>query len=599
VTTADLAPSGPRAAGVHWDLSSLAPDAATAGRWMDAALERCRAFEASYRGTIAEITAPRLAEMLRELAEIDNELSRLASYAHLREAVDVTDAENRDLSAAIDRSLVEAGNLLRFAEHEWIALPGEVADELASAPEVASDAHYLRALRRYAPHTLSEPEERVLAERAPAAVSAWQTLFSQITSTLETPFDAGNGKEPHTLDRLLALMRDPRRKVRRRAFKALYGMLEPHAGVLAHCYDTLVADRLVLDRLRDYPGPMEATHLRNEVDGEVVDRMLESVERHYGLAQRWFTTKADLLGIDRLTVYDQYAPVGAARPVRFDEAVRLVGDSFDRFSPAIGDIARGFFAERRVDAEPRAGKRGGAFCSPVAQDARPYVLLNYTDRMDDVMVMAHELGHGMHFTLAHDAQTALSAPTGLALSEIASTFGELLTFDFLLARESDPDTRRALVGERVEGAFATIFRQTVLCRFEQAAYGMRADGQTLTVDRLGEAWLEANGRYYGESVRMPNPYRLGWSYIVHFVSTRFYTYAYSFAQLVALVLYGRYRRDGDAFVEPYLEFLAAGGSEAPVPLLGRLGVDLREPAVWDEGFAEVERMIEEARAIAA
>ena len=566
---------------------------------MDAALERCRAFEASYRGTIAEITPPRLAEMLRELAEVDNELSRLASYAHLREAVDVTDAENRDLSAAIDRSLVEAGNLLRFAEHEWIALPGEVADELAAAPEVASDAHYLRALRRYAPHTLSEPEERVLAERAPAAVSAWQTLFSQITSTLETPFDAGNGKEPHTLDRLLALMRDPRRKVRRRAFKALYGMLEPHSAVLAHCYDTLVADRLVLDRLRDSPGPMEATHLRNEVDGEVVDRMLESVERHYGLAQRWFTTKADLLGIDRLTVYDQYAPVGAARPVRFDEAVRLVGDSFDRFSPAIGDIARGFFAERRVDAEPRAGKRGGAFCSPVAQDARPYVLLNYTDRMDDVMVMAHELGHGMHFTLAHDAQTALSAPTGLALSEIASTFGELLTFDFLLARESDPDTRRALVGERVEGAFATIFRQTVLCRFEQAAYGMRAGGQTLTVDRLGEAWLEANGRYYGESVRMPTPYRLGWSYIVHFVSTRFYTYAYSFAQLVALVLYGRYRRDGDAFVDPYLEFLAAGGSEAPVPLLGRLGVDLREPAVWDEGFAEVERMIEEARAIAA
>src|SRR5262249_58327254 len=177
-----------------------------------------------------------LAEMLRELAEIDNELSRLASYAHLREAVDVTDQENRDLSAAIDRALVEAANLLRFAEHEWIALPDDVARDLSDAPEVAADAHYLRALRRYGPHTLSEPEERALAERTPAAVSAWQTLFGQITSTLETPFDAGDGPQPHNLDRLLALMRHPRRKGRPRAFKAPHGTPEPQTPGPAHPY---------------------------------------------------------------------------------------------------------------------------------------------------------------------------------------------------------------------------------------------------------------------------------------------------------------------------------------------------------------------------
>src|SRR5262249_7201654 len=215
-----------------------------------------------------------------------NQLSRAASYAHLREATDVTDEENRDLSTTVDRALVEASNTLRFFELEWIALPEDRAQELADAPEVAGDRHYLLALRRFAPHTLSEPEERMLAERSPAAVSAWQTLFGQTTSTLEMPFDAGEGSEPHTIDRLLAHLRDARRELRLRALDTLYDGLAPNAPVLAQCYDTLVGDRLVMDRLRSYSGPMEATHLKNELPGPVVDGMLDAVERHYPLAQR-------------------------------------------------------------------------------------------------------------------------------------------------------------------------------------------------------------------------------------------------------------------------------------------------------------------------
>ena len=595
-TATDTAPSGPRAAGIHWDLSPVIADADEARRRLAESLDRCRAFEARYRGAFETIDAPGLAEALAELAAIDNELSRVSSYAHLRESVDVTSEENKDLSAAVDRGLVEAANALRFFDLEWIALPEERARELYDAPEVARDRHYLVAMRRFAPHTLSEPEEHMLAERGPAAVSAWQTLFGQITSTLEVPFDAGEGEEPHTIDRLLAHVRDPDRDLRRRALETLYAALEPHTDTLAHCYDTLVGDRLAMDRLRGYAAPMDPTHLRNELPGPVVEGMLDAVERHYRIAHRWFEIKAGILGLDRLELHDQYAPIGAGRSVNYPEARRLIDESFGRFSPRVAQLAGGFFDERRIDAEPRSGKRGGAFCAPVAQDASPYVLMNFTDRMDDVMTLAHELGHGMHFTFASAEQTALSAGTGIALAEVPSTFAELLAFDHLLGVETDAATRRALVSERVEGSFATVFRQTVLTRYEQRAYALRAEGATLTPERLSGIWIEENRKYYGDSLALPEGYRVGWSYIPHFISTRFYTYAYVFAHLATLALYARYREQGESFVNAYIGFLSAGGSAGPTELLGALGVDVNDPAVWEPGFGEMERMVGVAEA---
>jgi oligoendopeptidase F len=588
------------AAGVRWDLTPIFRDPAGAARALADALDRAREFERRHRGAMATVDAPALAAALTELGEIETDLSRAASYAALRKAVDVTSEENRDLSTRMERGLVEAVNILRFFELEWLALPDERADELADARELAADRHHLRSRRRYAPHTLSEPEEKALAERDPAARAAWQTLHQQVTSTIEVPFDAGAGAEPHTISRLLSYLHDARRDVRLRTLETLYTALEPHAPVLAHCYDSLVGDRLALDRVRDYgDDPMAQTHLRNELDGEVVEGMLAAVERRYDVAQRWFEVKARLLGLDRLHLADQYAPLGDARTVAFDEGRTLVASAFAGFSPRVADLAGGFFTGRRIDAEPRAGKRGGAFCSPVAPGAPPYVLMNFTGRMTDVLTLAHELGHGMHFALAHERQTPHSAYTGLALAEVPSTFAEFVAFDALLADEKDAGTRQVLLAERVEGAFATVFRQTVLARYEQRAYALRKDDRSLTADRLGEAWLAANADYYGASVELPAGYRLGWSYVPHFISTRFYTYAYVFAKLVALVLLARYREQGDAFVEPYLDFLAAGGSDAPADLLARLGVDVHDPGVWDAGFAELERMLAAAQTEAA
>jgi oligoendopeptidase F len=581
-----------QASGVRWDLSPLfeSPEAAQAA--IEPTLDQARAFEREWRGRLADVRPAELAEALRQLGDIDNAISRIASYAMLRKSVDVTNEQNRDLGAAVDAAIVQLRNATRFFELEWLALDEDRARELAGADELAADRHYLLSQRRYRDHVLSEPEERALGERDPAAVSAWQTLYAQTTSTLEVPFDSGEGPQPHTIDRLLAYVHDPRRDVRLAALDTLYTALEAPSPVLAHCYDSLVADRLVMDRLRSYgDDPMSLTHLDNELDGEVVRTMMDAVEERYPLAQRWFRTKAGMLGLDVLELADQYAPLGEARPVAYDEGRLLVDSAFAGFSPQVRSIADAFFTDQRVDAEPRNGKRGGAFCAPVAQDAQPYVMLNYTDTMNDVLTIAHELGHGMHFVLSHGAQTPHSAHTGLALAEVPSTFAEFVAYDHLLAQEDDRATRLALTAGRVEGAFATVFRQTVLARYEQAAYGLRAGAQALTADRLSGIWIEQNERYYGDSIQLPEGYRLGWSYIPHFISTRFYTYAYVFAKLVALALYARWRELGEEFVPGYLEFMAAGGSGSPAELLSGLGIDLGGREIWDSAFSELDRMI--------
>jgi oligoendopeptidase F len=342
---------------------------------------------------------------------------------------------------------------------------------------------------------------------------------------------------------------------------------------------------------------MQPTNMTNELDGETVEAMMAATEESYRIARRWFETKAGLLGLDRLELADQYAPISEARSFSWAESVELVDASFSRFSPRLAEIFRACLEAAHVDAAPRVGKAGGAYCTEVSKQVLPYVLMNHTGQLGDVMTLAHEFGHATHGALALERQTFHSHRTGLALAEVPSTLSELLTYDHLLEAEHDPQTRAALAVERLEGAFAAIFRQTVLARFEQDAYAVRAEGRALAADRLSELWVEQNVRYYGDSLALPDGYRLGWSYIPHFIHTRFYTYAYSFAQLVALLLHGRYREDPEAFVPRYLELLAAGGSASPARLLEPFGLDLHAAHTWRAGFAELEAQLDEAVAL--
>jgi oligoendopeptidase F len=587
-----------RAEDIRWDLTDLCSSADQARAEWSALVERAQELASRYRGNIASLDADAFRALLDETDDLEQELSRLQVYSYLRLSMAATEVEANDLATFSRDRAAEIENALVFLGLEWIALDDDKAASILSSPEVAPYEHKLRVERDEKPYVLSEAEEQALNARRPT-VSAWQALHDRHVSTLEVPFDAGEGGEsPHTISQLLSYLYRPDRDIRLRAVTALYEGLAPRTDVLAAAYDALVGDRLSIDRLRGYKNPMQPTNMNNELDDETVEAMMAATEEAYPVAHKWLEAKAGLLGLDKLELADQYAPIGDARAFLWPEAVEIVESSFGRFAPRLAEIFRSCIEAGHVDVLPRPGKAAGAYCTSVSKTILPYVLMNYTERLRDVSTLAHEFGHATHNVLALEQQTFRSHRCGIPMAEVPSTFAQAIADDYLLENETDPGTRAALAADRLENAFAAIYRQTVLARFEQRAYGLRSEGLSLGAERLSELWIEENAKYYGDSLLMPEGYALGWSYIPHFIHVRFYTYAYSFAQLVALLLYRRFREDSEAFAPKYLELLAAGGSASPADLVAPFGLDLRSTDTWREAFAELDALREEAETLA-
>jgi oligoendopeptidase F len=591
------------AEGVRWNLNDLF--SSHDDPWIDQTLNDCRAraeaFSRQFRDRLenpARLMPQQLLEGLQELESIYEALSRVGSYSGLLYAADTARPEYQDLEQKVEQRSTEIKNLLLFFELEWLKVEDAVAEQLIDDPALKPYSHYLSSLRRFRPHTLTEPEEKLLNEKDNTGRNAFGRLFSEITSSLNFALERDGNKEDLNLSQILSLLHEPDRKLRQRAMDTLYAGLAQQGQVLTFVYDTLIQDHLTMDRLRHYPNPMVQRHLFNEIDGAAVDTMMQVVESNYGLGRDYFKLKAKLLGLSHLALHDQYAPVGKEnRPFPYEQARLVILEALGAFAPIFREIASEFFAKNWIDAEIRKGKRGGAFCASPSPQLHPYILCNYTDNLRDVMTVAHELGHGLHGCLSRK-QSYFNYDTPLTTAETASVFGEMLVFDYLLARQADAQVQVALLAGKLEDIFATVFRQNVLTRFEAAAFAARKE-KRLTPELLGALWIEANGRYYGDSVEMPEGYRWGWSYIPHFIHSRFYCYSYVFGQLLVLALYRMYREQGESFVPKYLALLEAGGSDSPEALLKPLGVDIHDPGFWQKGFQEIGGLIKKLEGLVA
>ena len=343
---------------------------------------------------------------------------------------------------------------------------------------------------------------------------------------------------------------------------------------------------------------MAPRHLANEISDTVVEALMTAAERHHATVQRYYRLKGRLLGVEPLYDYDRYAPLFPDQPeCDWPQAHRIVQESYQAFSPRAGAIIREFFDKKWIDAELRPGKRGGAFSSSAVPSVHPYILMNYTDKLRDVMTLAHELGHGLHQYLSRPIGY-LQCDTPLTTAETASVFGEMLTFHRLLELYPDPRTRLAMLCSKIEDGFATVFRQVVLTRFEQSLHKARREQGELTTEQINDLWLAANRPMHGDVVRLSDGYGWWWLYIGHFIHVPFYCYAYAFGELLVLALVQKYKQEGAAFVPRYLELLSAGGSEAPHILLAKMGVDVNDPGFWELGLRLLGEMVSEAEALA-
>jgi oligoendopeptidase F len=591
----DAGPAG----GVSWDLSHLyaGPEDPRINADLDAGLADAKRFADAYRGRVGALDAAGLVAAANELEKLFERTGRAAVYSHLLFASDTSEPKHGALLQHVQERGTEIQNQLLFFELEWLAVEEEATSALLEDPVLAPRRHWLASSRRYRPHVLSEPEERVLEEKSNTGARAFGRLFDELLAAMRFTVHHGDSEREMGEEEVLSLLYAPDRDERRAAASALTQGLRSNARPLAFIFNTLVQDKAVDDRLRSYPAPIASRNLANEIADRSVDSLLSTCVEGYPIVQRYYRLKARLLDLERLEDYDRYAPLPGVEGQRsFDDARRIVLEAYGDFSPEMADVARRFFDERWIDAELRPGKRGGAFCASTVPSVHPYVLLNYTGNLRDVMTVAHELGHGVHQHLAAP-HGLFEQDTPLTTAETASVFGEMLVFRRLMREETDPRVRLALLCGKIEDAFATVFRQVAMTRFEQALHAARREEGELPTDRVDEIWMDANRPMFGDSVALSDDYACWWLYIPHFVHSPFYCYAYAYGELLVLALLHRYDEEGDAFVPRYLELLSAGGSDTPAALLSRIGLDVTDPGFWDGGLSLLEGLVEEAEAL--
>ncbi|HJT75638.1 MAG TPA: M3 family oligoendopeptidase [Gemmataceae bacterium] len=589
--------------GVAWDLRDLYQDIddPQIGRDLETALQRAQAFEAAYRDKINVPGGPPpalLLTALKELEGLSEQMDRPAVYAGLLHAAKTDDPRRGALLTRTREQRTAINKHLIFFDLEWVQLPDEAVQSVLASPELAHYRHYLEQKRAWRPHYLSEPEEKLLDEKNITGRAAFVRLFDETIAAIRFPFTHAGRTEPLTLQEINAKLYDPDREVRKAAAAGWTKGLQDNVRLLTYLFNNLVLDHQTDCRLRHFDSPMGPRNLANEISATVVDALMTAAERYHGTVQRYYRLKARLLGVEQLYDYDRYAPLFSDLPAcDWPRARTLVEESYEAFSARAGDIVREFFERHWIDAELREGKRGGAFSSSAVPSAHPYILMSFTDKLRDVMTLAHELGHGVHQYLSRRVGY-LQCDTPLTTAEMASVFGEMLTFQRLQQVFADPRTRLALLCSKIEDGFATVFRQVVLTRFEQLLHEARREQGELTTEQINGLWLEANRPMHGDVVRLSEGYAWWWSYIGHFVHVPFYCYAYAFGELLVLALVQKYRQEGAAFVPRYLEMLSAGGSEAPHVLLARLGVDVNDPAFWELGLRLLDDMVTEAEGLA-
>jgi oligoendopeptidase F len=611
--SAPAEPADPELEQTAWDLEPLVDGEGQEGveRRLADALARAQVFAEAHAGKLEELDASGLREAMNELAAIHELLARAGYYAALRFSTDTAEPANGALLQKVQERETQIQTTLLFFELEWAALSDERAEELLASGDLEFCAHHLRNVRRYREHLLSEPEEKILTEKSLTGANAWTRLFEELTSAIEvtlpppggTQAQAADGAsaaegEKVALDVALSRLALADREVRRTAAEAVTAALAPGLRTRAFLFNTLLADKATDDRLRKYPHWLAARNLANEASDESVQALIEAVRGRYEIPRRWYRLKSKLLGIERLADYDRMASVTEDEvSFPFAQAREIVVDCYSSFSPVLGNLAKRFFDERHIDAPVRPAKRGGAFCAAAVPSVFPYVLLNYTARRREVLTLAHELGHGVHFALAAP-QGVFHQSTPLTLAETASVFGETIVFGRLLEEDSSPASRLALLAENLEDTIATVFRQIAMNRFEELVHTNRREHGELSVERLGELWAESQSEMLGDSVELTDGYRTWWSYIPHFIGSPGYVYAYAYGQLLALSVYERYEQTGPELVPRYLEMLSAGGSKDPEQIGAIVGVDLSDPGFWSAGLDLVERQLEQAEAAA-
>jgi oligoendopeptidase F len=545
----------------------------------------------------SEMEPGELIDIMRAYEHLVEQMYTFSAYGSLWFSADTQSSAALTFRNRMQQTLTNIQNRTLFFDLWWKGLDDdEAAALLPSATQFPDYRFYLEDLRRTKPYTLDEKSEQIINIKDANGMDAVMTLFSMLTSRLEFTLEVDGETKTLTRDALMGYVHSPRPELRAAAYQELYRVYQKEANILAQVYSNRVRDwHGEQVELRGYKSPIAVRNVANDIPDEAVETLLEVCRRNAPLFQRYFKLKAGWLGMDKLRRYDIYAPLTESdREIPYDEAVRMVLETFAGFDRHVAEQAERVFADNHIDSEVRKGKRGGAFCATVLPSQTPWVLMNYTGKVRDVATLAHELGHAIHSMMA-EHHPVLTQHSTLPLAETASVFSEMLLTDRLLAEEQDPLVRRDILASSVDDMYATVMRQAFFVIFERAAHAAILDNKS--PDELSAMYMENLAEQFGDSVEIAPEFQYEWEGIPHIFNTPFYCYAYSFGQLLVLALYRRYQQEGEAFKPGYLRMLAHGGAARPAQILEEAGIDMTDPAFWQGGFDVIRDMIDQLEAI--
>ena len=582
----------------QWDLSELAkkPNSPQFQKQVQELEKQALKFEKIKTKLDPKISSKKFRDILQEVEEISEKMSKIGGYASLSYSSDTQSDEATSLLTRMSKLGSEISNKILFFDLWWKT---QVDDKNAQRlmKDTGELEQYLSHKRLFAKYSLSEPEERIINTLDVTGISALVKLYDKITNAYEYKMKVGNKTKTMTREELTNYVRSTNPKIRETAYKTILTKYSENKGVVGEIYQNIVLnwkDEGI--EIRGYKSPISMRNIGNDVDDKTIESLLSVCRKNSSVFQRFFVQKAKMLKMKKLRRYDLYAPAAAnikEKNYQYNKSVKLVFESLGKFSETLEEFARKVFNENHIDSSIRQGKRDGAFCSTLTPKITPYVLVNFTGKSRDVFTLAHELGHAVHSQAAQD-KSILVQDAPLPLAETASTFSELLLYDNLSDKISD-DEKKIMLSEKIDDLYATILRQSFFTIFEVDAH--EQIGKGTTIDEISKTYLKNLEEQFGNSVSLSEDFAVEWSCIPHFYHTPFYCYAYSFGNLLALSLFQRYKKEGKDFVPAYISILAAGGSKKPEKLLSEYGFDIRSPKFWQEGFDYVNEQVKTLSAL--
>ena len=575
----------------RWDLSQLVEDPV---QRFDALAEDIETKVAQFETVRARLSPAIEVSVLHSLLTLSQDIaaasSRISAYAYLWFSENTKDLAARSFKTKVEERITALQNRLVFFDLWWQSVDEDNAHRLMAG--TGTFRYHLETIRRFQPHTLSEPEEKIVNIKNITGRSAVHSLYDIVTNSFMFTLIVKGKRREMTREELTSFLRHTQGQFREAAYRELYRVYADHHDLLGEIYKTLVNDWKAENlQLRRFASPIATRNLGNDIPDEAVASLLRVCQKNAGIFQQYFRIKARLCKIKPMSRYHIYAPHRTEqKSYRYQDAARMVLDAYRGFSPQLANLAERVMDERHIDARTRPGKIGGAYCYSVVPDMTPYVLLNFTGEARDIATMAHELGHALHGMMAAQ-HSIFTFHSTLPLAETASVFGERILSDALLNQERDKKVKQGLLLNQLDDIYATVLRQAYFVQFEKQAHEMISQGST--VKDLAKAYLAQVRQQFGKGIKVPDEFQWEWLTIPHFFASPFYCYAYSFGNLLVLALYRMYQKEGASFVPKYLDLLSTGGSESPQTILAKVGIDMASENFWQSGFDTIHEMVDQ------